>query len=271
MKATVLSAGIVSLLMLNGWAAVTNDAVQSQRIETIVVQAERMQPLSASMGPEELQDDPLTLNAAAVAQRVPGVAGTYSSIDAVEVTMRGLGWERVPAQVDFLPIYGSCPARMDPPATYLAPESIEQMTLVKGLPSVTYGAGGTGGRVMLRTVPGRAAALDGMQGHASVTWNDAREGGTGSVGGRIGNGTLEAGASVAAVDYGDYTSGDGRAVPADNRSHSASATVRVTPDPDTAYFGSWRSHVIDHVDYPALPMDATEVTADILTFGGRHG
>ena len=224
------------------------------------------------MGPADLQDDPLTLNAAAVAQRVPGVAGAYSSIDALEVSMRGLGWERVPAQLDFLPLYGSCPARMDPPATYLSPESIEQMTLAKGLPSVTYGAGGTGGRVMMRTVSNiLAPALDGQTGQLSATWNDARDGGTGSAGGRIGNGTTEAGVSVAATDYGDYVSGSGKHVPADNRSHGVSATFRLTPDADNGYFGSWHSHIIDHVDYPALPMDATAVTADTFTFGGHHG
>lgn len=160
---------------------------------------------------------------------------------------------------------------MDPPTVYLSPESIENLVIVKGLPSVTYGSGGTGGRVMAQSVPHAAApAQNGATGHAGFTWNGGRDGYSTQAGGKIGNGTLEAGASFNAIDFGDYESGGGKTVPGENRSYGGGANLRWTPTANSGYWINWNTHRIDHLDYPALPMDATEVDAHTFTFGSRH-
>jgi iron complex outermembrane receptor protein len=250
----------------------TRQAIQNtHQLEAVVVRAQRLLPLSRPMDRAELLDNPRILNAAEAASQVPGVSGAYRSIDVPEVTIRGLGWERVPVQIDYLPLYGSCPALMDPPATCISPEALASLTVVKGLPSVTYGSGGSGGRVMARTVADPTApALNGFSADASALWNGGRDGVSGGAGGRIGNGTIEAGISANAIDYGDYQSGNGRRVPAKNKSQGASAGIRFTPDPNNGYFGSWSMHHVDELDYPTLPMDATDVMANTLTLGGRH-
>ena len=46
---------------------------------------------------------------------VPGVSGVRRGACGAESVIRGQGWERVAVQVDGLPLYGACPARMDPP------------------------------------------------------------------------------------------------------------------------------------------------------------
>jgi iron complex outermembrane receptor protein len=140
------------------------------QLETVVVTAPRIPSLTTPLTQEEMLDDTRNLNAGQVIDEIPGISSACASIDTPEPVVRGLGWERVATQVDFLPIYGSCPARMDPPTVYLAPEAIDNLIVVKGLPSVTYGPGGTGGRVMARTVPHPAEpALDGAAAHASAT------------------------------------------------------------------------------------------------------
>jgi iron complex outermembrane receptor protein len=93
---------------------------------------------------------------------------------------------------------------------------------------------------------------------------------TGRAGGRIGNGTVEGGASFNAIHLDDYESGDGKTVPAENRSQGGGATFRWTPTDDSGYWFNWNTHKIDHLSYPALPMDATDVEAHTLTFGSRH-
>ena len=246
-------------------------AARTYQLEEIVIRAPRIEPNTLPLGKEELLDDSRNISAAHVAQNISGVGSSCRSIDAPEITIRGLGWERVPAQLDFLPLYGSCPARMDPPATYLSPESIANLTIVKGLPSVTYGSGGTGGRVMARSIADPTQpALNGYEADAGATWNGGREGFTSRVGGKVGNGKVEASVGANAVNFGDYESGAGKTVPGENRSHGASAQIRLTPNANTGYFINWNLHQVDHLDYPALPMDATDVTSHTLTFGARH-
>lgn len=274
MKCVLFAQLILSVSLCGHTAAVTNQTVDASRtyqLETIIVLAERILPLADTMTHEELLDAPLNISAAHAAQSVPGAGGSCRSIDAPEISIRGLGWERVPVQLDYLPLYGSCPARMDPPATYMTPDSIAVLKIIKGLPSVTYGAGGTGGRVMARSVSDLTyPAINGYAAHASANWNEGRDGWTSAAGASAGNGRAEAEAAVQRIDLNDYESGDGREVPAENRSHSASVRVRLTPDSDNGYFANWNLHKVDHLDYPALPMDATDVTSHTFTFGGRH-
>lgn len=261
----------ISLVYVSHSIAATNETMRTHQLEEIVVLAERLQPLNASQSRDELTSDSRIMSAAHAAQNISGVGASYRSIDAPEVSIRGLGWERVPTQLDFLPLYGSCPARMDPPATYISPDSIANLTVVKGLPSVTYGSGGTGGRAMARTVSNATQpTIDGFGADAGVLWNGGRDGYTSRIGGTVGNGKMEAGINANTTDLSDYESGDGRTVPAENRSHGASATLRFTPDANNGYFMNLNLHKVDHLDYPALPMDATDVTSRTFTFGSHH-
>ncbi|MDF7798840.1 TonB-dependent receptor [Pontiellaceae bacterium B1224] len=244
---------------------------QAYQLEAIVVSAPRLDVLADPLSQDEMLDDSLSLNAGQVIEQLPGISATCASIDSPEPVVRGLGWERVVTQVDFLPLYGSCPARMDPPVIYLSPESIENLTVVRGLPSVTYGAGGTGGRVMASTIANPAdPALNGATANASATYDGGRDGYTARGGGKIGNGTVAAGASFNVIDLGDYESGSGQVVPAENRSFGGGATLHWTPGENNGYWINWNYHKVDQLDYPALPMDATDVTENTFTFGSRH-
>ena len=261
----------IPLIYVSHGIAATNETARTHQLEEIVVLAERLQPLNSSQNRGELTSNPRFMSAAHAAQNISGVSASYRSIDAPEVSIRGLGWERVPSQLDYLPLYGSCPARMDPPATYISPDSIANLTVVKGLPSVTYGSGGTGGRVMARTVADATQpTINGYRAGAGALWNGGRDGYTSRTGGTVGSGKMEAGISANVTDLSDYESGDGRTVPAENRSHGASTTLRFTPDENNGYFMNLNLHKVAHLDYPTLPMDATDVTSQTLTCGSRH-
>ncbi|MDZ8118141.1 TonB-dependent receptor domain-containing protein [Pontiella agarivorans] len=257
-------------LCLPVWGDLTN-SLPYHPLETIVVHGQSIRPTAYDLTQAELLDDARNLDAGHTAKTIPGISVSCASVDAPEPSIRGLGWERVTTQLDFLPIYGSCPARMDPPTVYLTPEAIENLIIVKGMPSVTYGPGGTGGRIMARTVTDPAQpALNGASAHASATYNGGRDGFSARAGGKVGDGTVEAGISANTIDFGDYESGSGQTVPGENRSYGAGATLRWTPDADNGYWFNWSGHHISHLDYPALPMDATDVDSNTITFGSRH-
>jgi hypothetical protein len=80
-----------------------------------------------------------------------GVAGVRRGGSAPEPVIRGLGYERVQTQIGPVPVYGGCPARMDPAATYIPNHAIQSVRILKGLPSVTEGPAGTAGRVLADT------------------------------------------------------------------------------------------------------------------------
>jgi len=118
--------------------------------ETRVVET-RIEAEAEEISLEDLRSGRYT-NLGEVATEIPGVNGVKRAHSAVEPVIRGLGWERVQTQVDGLPVYGACPGRMDPPAMILQPETVQEAHAVKGVPSVTLGPAGTGGRVTERTV-----------------------------------------------------------------------------------------------------------------------
>ena len=142
--------------------------------ETRVIEA-RIEAEAERVSLEALQSGRFSNLGEAVTE-IPGVSGVKRSHSAVEPVVRGLGWERVQTQVDGLPLYGACPGRMDPPAMILQPETVQEAYVVKGIPSVSLGPAGTGGRVMVSTDYERSeGAPPEFGGWLRSTYNGARE------------------------------------------------------------------------------------------------
>lgn len=83
--------------------------------------------------------------------------------------MRGQSQTRLNVLLDGGYVHGGCPNRMDPPSSWAALETYEKVTVLKGVQSLVYGAGGSGGTVIFERdtcalaldggVHGRVAAL----------------------------------------------------------------------------------------------------------------
>ena len=101
-------------------------------IEDITVQATGTVPNKDAISKETLESGRFT-NVGEVLTETPGVSAVRRGASATEPVIRGLGWERVTTQVDGLPLYGACPARMDPPMTYVRSYTPEEIRIVNGL------------------------------------------------------------------------------------------------------------------------------------------
>ncbi|WFE67855.1 TonB-dependent receptor [Thiomicrospira sp. R3] len=85
----------------------------------------------------------------------------FSGVDAqrlgghgLDILIRGQGQSAVNILIDGGKIEGGCPNRMDPPTSYTELASFDKITIIKGVQSLQYGVGGTGGTVLLeRTKP----------------------------------------------------------------------------------------------------------------------
>lgn len=214
--------------------------------------------------------EPGAINAAEAITRIPGVSAVRRGADAAEPVIRGLGWERVTTQVGSHPMYGACPARMDPPATYLDPGSLQSIRVIKGIPSVTLGPGATGGKVILDTDYDRGPnAEPGYSGHARMMWDEGRDGFSAGLEARGGSKTVDARANVSATELDDYTSGGGVRVPAGLTEQSAALSLGWRPTDVSRLYGHAQFKHEEDVDFPSLSMDTEKSDSTILTLGYR--
>jgi iron complex outermembrane receptor protein len=77
-----------------------------------------------------------------------GVDASRMGGHGLDVNIRGQQNTQINVILDGAEIAGGCPNRMDPPTSYAEIGSYDSVTVVKGMQSVQYGAGGTGGTVI---------------------------------------------------------------------------------------------------------------------------
>ena len=97
---------------------------------------------------------------------VPGVSGIRMGAKGVDPVIRGQKYNQLNVLLGGAFIYGGCPNRMDPPTSYADAAGYDAVTVIKGVQSLLYGSGGSGGTVLFersepvfeagRTFSGRA-------------------------------------------------------------------------------------------------------------------
>ena len=128
---------------------------------------------------------------AEILRATPGVAaqggGGFSSLP----TLRGLGEDRVAVTVDGAPIDMACPNFMNPPLSYVDPQTLDAVLVMKGVSPVSFGGDNIGGIIAARSadpqfaepgktlVTGEASAFyrsndDAVGGGVNATWADDR-------------------------------------------------------------------------------------------------
>lgn len=268
-----LAAVILTLMLWSGSMPViyAGDATPSDTyaIEDITVEASE-EATDNNAVPREIIESGRFTNVGEALTETPGVSAVRRGASATEPVIRGLGWERVTTQVDGLPLHGACPARMDPPITYVRSYAPEEILILKGLASVTHGPAGSGGRIIINTDYERdGGAPPELGGWVKLGGESNRDGFTGEVGLKGGNRWLDIKGAVETLDYTDYESGDGTEVPADQEESSAALSAGVRP----LEGHRWRNYVNyvreEVVDYPSLPMDMDETDFWVYTTGYR--
>ncbi|HEM7811255.1 TonB-dependent copper receptor [Burkholderia multivorans] len=176
------------------------------------------QPLPASDGADYLKT-------------IPGFTSIRSGGTNGDPVLRGMFGSRLNVLANGMPTLGACPNRMDAPTSYIAPESYDKVTVVKGPQTVLYGPGASAGTVLFeRTTP--RFERPGMRFDGSV------------VGGSFGRNDQNVDVTAGTPDfYGrvianhahaqDYRDGNGRTVPSQWDKWNADAALGWTPDDHT--------------------------------------
>ncbi|MCO8589223.1 TonB-dependent copper receptor [Burkholderia multivorans] len=176
------------------------------------------QPLPASDGADYLKT-------------IPGFTSIRSGGTNGDPVLRGMFGSRLNVLANGMPTLGACPNRMDAPTSYIAPESYDKVTVVKGPQTVLYGPGASAGTVLFeRTTP--RFERPGMRFDGSI------------VGGASGRNDQNVDVTAGTPDfYGrvianhaheqDYRDGNGRTVPSQWDKWNADAALGWTPDAHT--------------------------------------
>lgn len=176
------------------------------------------QPLPASDGADYLKT-------------IPGFTSIRSGGTNGDPVLRGMFGSRLNILANGMPTLGACPNRMDAPTSYIAPESYDKVTVVKGPQTVLYGPGASAGTVLFERVTPRferpGMRVDGSLVGGSFGRNDQNvdlTAGTPDVYGRV---------TANHAHSQDYQDGNGNTVPSQWDKWNADAALGWTPDDHT--------------------------------------
>ncbi|MGR4894231.1 TonB-dependent copper receptor [Stenotrophomonas sp. LARHCG68] len=197
---------------------VVTAAAPSSPLQWVTDPRRPRQPVPASDGADYLKT-------------VPGFSAIRNGGTNGDPVLRGMGGSRLNILSNDGNLIGACPSRMDNPLSYIAPETYDLLTVIKGPQSVRWGAGASAGTVRFERetprfdAPGmalKASALGGSN-NRNDQMLDATFGST--------PGYVRINGNRSESD--DYRDGNGALVPSRWRKWNADAAIGWTPDADT--------------------------------------
>ncbi|MDX1795761.1 MAG: TonB-dependent receptor, partial [Hydrogenovibrio sp.] len=146
MKKTPLWIAINSLLAVSAPQTVLAEAT---KLDTIPVSSTEIKKAAQS----ETYDESSLGNTGnsetgSVLRQINGVDASRMGGHGLDTVIRGQSQSQLNILLDGAKIEGGCPNRMDPPTSYAETGSYDKVTVIKGVNSVEYGAGGSGGTVL---------------------------------------------------------------------------------------------------------------------------
>ena len=203
---------------------------------THIVCADELEPIQVQDGvlisspnvdvmlPNE-QNSRVPVDAAEALLEVPGVSASRMSQHGLDILVRGQSATQLNVLLDGGYVHGGCPNRMDPPTSFAFLPSYDRVVVQKGVQSVLYGLGGSGGTILFERDTANKAAKEGIQGSAGISGSSNGAGGAAYADGLFSNGSAYLRAYGAYQDTDSYEDGDGRVVPSATTKTSGGAAL----------------------------------------------
>ena len=137
----------VALLALPTAQAQAQSGKENAELPKLTVEARELSlPATIITGPHTPAIPPAA-DGGAFLRSVPGVSGIRMGGHGIDPVIRGLQGNQLNITTDGAYIFGGCPNRMDPPASFAPVETFDQVTVTQGYQTVTRGGGGPGGHI----------------------------------------------------------------------------------------------------------------------------
>ena len=208
------------------------DSAPTTTLDEVVVTAIHDQSAVQVVTDPKIPRQPVPASDAAdYLQTIPGFSAVRSGGTNGDPVFRGQFGSRLPLLTNGMQMLGACPGRMDTPSSYIAPETFDVLTLIKGPQSVLWGPGASAGVVRFeRERPDFAAGPVNFTASllgASAGRNDQ------NADLAAGNDQFYARISANHSHGQDYKDGDGTSIPSGWNKWNADAALGWTPDADT--------------------------------------
>ena len=198
-------------------------------------------------------------------RRVNGVEAVRMGGRGLDPVIRGQQGNALNILIDGGYVFGGCPNRMDPPTAYAPLHSVDRVTVSKGVTTLQYGAGGSGGTVRFErlapTFTGRDVAQQGSVG-ASVDDNGERSGLHANL--LAGNENAYWRLFAERQDASDYEDGDGRRIHSGFKTTSGGVTLGVTPSLGTELALGYEGVRERDVKFAGAGMDSPSSDSDTV-------
>ena len=196
--------------------------------------------------------------------QINGVSMSRFGGRGIEPIVRGQSQTRLNILLDGAYIHGGCPNRMDPPASWAALETYESVTVLKGVQTLAYGSGGSGGTVLFERDTRELAQDKGLHGRVSTLFSDN------GIKNDVLADVVAAGekvyvrgiAEVKNVD--NYKDGDGREVRSSYDHEQTGIIVGYTPTEHRLLEFSYEHNSFSDALYPGASMDSPTEDGDIV-------
>ena len=208
------------------------DSAPTTTLDEVVVTAIHDQSAVQVVTDPKIPRQPIPASDAAdYLQTIPGFSAVRSGGTNGDPVFRGQFGSRLPLLTNGMQMLGACPGRMDTPSSYIAPETFDVLTLIKGPQTVLWGPGASAGVVRFeRERPDFAAGPVNFTASllgASAGRNDQ------NADLAAGNDHFYARISANHSRGQDYKDGDGTSIPSGWNKWNADAALGWTPDADT--------------------------------------
>ena len=221
----------LALVLFPVAAVAANDGDVANTLDRVVVIGMPTQPLTFETDPKLPRQPVPASDGADYLKTIPGFSAVRNGGSNGDPVLRGMFGSRLNLLTNDGGMPGACPARMDNPLSYVAPETYDSLTVVKGPQTVLWGPGASAGTVRFQRATPRFDEA-GVRAQASL------------LGGSFGRndqvldltaGALLGYARLAAnrAQGDDYEDGDGARVPSAWKKWNADAALGWTPDADT--------------------------------------
>ena len=144
---TTLSLPILSVSVAVSLSAITNVWAADQ-LDNIMIEDKVVINPNASTPEISTRSRATSADGADLLRQINGVSISRFGGRGLEPVIRGQSQTRLNVLLDGAYIHGGCPNRMDPPTSWAALETYENVTVLKGVQSLAYGGGGSGGTVL---------------------------------------------------------------------------------------------------------------------------
>ncbi|SDH85374.1 TonB-dependent copper receptor [Pseudomonas panipatensis] len=220
-----------------GLAAGAQDSDSELPDNTLVLQpqvitaVQQSSPLTIVANPKDARQPVPASDAADYLKTIPGFSAIRNGGTNGDPVLRGMFGSRLNLRSNGGLMIGACPNRMDAPSSYIAPETFDKLTVIKGPQSVIWGPGASAGTILFEREPEHFSELGGRLDGSVLVGSNGRFDKVldGALGGP--QGYLRAVGNQSSAD--DYHDGNGDSVPSRWQKWNGDVALGWTPDADT--------------------------------------